>query len=342
MASETFIGTFNVLNLISADFPFYEEDSRYTAAQFEQKTRWIGQQLDRMKADVVAFQEVFHTSALRVAIQQSEHLRGVEPIVVGTQETERPGLHPGVALAAKGGAELLAAITAFPDVAKLNSPDLTVSINSFSRPVLKAKVQLFPSVEATVFVAHLKSKRPTLIEGESSKNPVHRALGSARALIRRAAEAAALRTLVLDEVRGNQRPVIVMGDLNDTERSVTTQMISGDPPFYRMPRAQKEEIWDAILYSAQEIQLRQSTRDLYYTHIFNGFYESLDHILVSEEFYSRNPDRVAELDYVHVLTDHLQDETQTMTEGSPLTSDHGQVVARIRLRTTGGESRPAN
>lgn len=334
MTTETFVGTFNVLNLISADFPYYDKDSYYSPADFEKKTRWIGQQLDRMRADVVGFQEVFHTSALQAALDQSEHLRGVRPIVVGTQETERPGVHPGVALVAKGGAELIGAITAFPEVAKLNSPELSVSINAFSRPVLKARVQLFPSMEVTVFVVHLKSKRPSYIEGESPKNPVHRALGSARSLIRRAAEAAALRALVLDEIRGQSRPVIVIGDLNDTERSVTTQMISGDPPFYRVPRAQKEEIWDTLLYSAQEIQLRQSTRDLYFTHIFNGFYESLDHILVSEEFYSRNPDRVAELDFVRVLTDHLQDETQTMIEGDPLTSDHGQVVARIRLRTT--------
>lgn len=326
------LGTFNVLNLISADWPYYDANSRYTPSEFAEKTRWIGQQLDRMQADVVGFQEVFHASALQAALNQSQRFQGVQPIVVGTNETESPAMSPGIGLAARGGAQLLGAMTAFPNSARLDAPGLSVSIDSFTRPVLKASVQIFPNVEAVVFVAHLKSKRPTLIDGESPSNQVHRALGSARSLIRRAAEAAALRALVVDEIQGNNRPVIVMGDLNDTDRSVTTQMIGGDPPFYKLPRATKDQIWDTLLYSAQEIQARQSTRDIYYTHIFNGFYESLDHILVSQEFYSRNPNRVAELDYVQVLTDHLQDETQTMEDPGKLTSDHGQVVARLRLR----------
>src|SRR5687768_18312868 len=36
-------------------------------------------------------------------------------------------------------------------------------------------------------------------------------------------------------------------------------------------------------------------RDVSYTHIFNGHYENLDHILVSQEFYERNPQRLAEV-----------------------------------------------
>ncbi len=332
MATYARIGTFNVLNLISAEVPYYEPGSKYSAAEFDQKTRWIGQQLDHMQADVVGFQEVFHTAALQAALNLSIRFNGVTPIVVGTSEMESPAFHPGVALASRLPLELLATITAFPDVAKLNSTELSVSINTFSRPILKAKVQLFPSVEAVIFVAHLKSKRPTYIEGETASNPVHRALGSARALIRRTAEAASLRALIVDEIQGNDRPVIVLGDLNDADRAVTTQMIAGDPPFYRLPRAQKERAWDTLLYSAEEIQQRQSTRDVYFTHIYNSFYESLDHILVSQEFYGRNPDCLAELDHVQVLNDHLIDESQTFEELSNTRSDHGQVVARLRLR----------
>lgn len=332
MAKYVRVGTFNVLNLIDADVPYYDPNSKYSATEFAKKTKWIGTQLDAMQADVAGFQEVFHTSALQTALNKSERFQGVVPLVVGTNETESPATHPGIALASRLPAQLLGAITAFPDVARLNSNELTVSINSFSRPVLKAKVELFPGQDVVFFVAHLKSKRPTLIDGESPANPVHRAIGSTRSLIRRAAEAAALRALVVDEIKGNKRPVIVLGDLNDNERSVTTQMIAGDPPFYRMSRDQKESIWDVLLYSAQEIQARQSTQDVYFTHIYNGFYEALDHILVSEEFYSKNPNRIAELDYVQILNDHLTDETQTFEDTGNLKSDHAQVVARLRLK----------
>lgn len=332
MAEYTRIGTFNVFNLISADHPYYEPRNRYSPAEFQKKTAWIGAQLDRMQADVVGFQEVFHGSALQSALDKSERFRGVRPLVVGTSEQQSPAMNPGVALAARGEAELLAAVTEFPDDAKLNDPTLTVSISAFSRPVLKAKVQLFAGVEAIVFVAHLKSKRPQYAANEEQTNPVHRALATARSLVRRAAEACALRTLLVREMANSTTPVIVLGDLNDTDRAVTTQIIAGDPPFYKLPADRKRPAWDVLLYSAQEIQLRQSTRDIYFTHIFNGFYESLDHILVSEEFYGRNPRRVAELDYVQVFTDHLIDEAHTFEDVPKTESDHGQVVARLRLR----------
>lgn len=326
------IATFNVLNLISAEHHYYDTGSKYTAAQFEDKTAWIGSQLDRMEADVVGFQEVFHGTALRTALNKSTRFRDVVPLVVGTNEMQSPAMSPGIALASRGPAELLGAITAFPDDTRLNTDELKVSITSFSRPVLKARVQLFPGIEAIVFVAHLKSKRPQYADSESPDNPVHRALGSARSLVRRAAEAAALRSLVVKEIQNTRQPVIVLGDLNDTDRAVTTQMIAGDPPFYRLPAARKQAIWDVLLYSAQEIQTRLSTQNVYYTHIYNGFYEALDHILVSEELYSRNPDRVAELDYVRVFNDHLVDETQSFEEVPNTRSDHAQVVARLRLR----------
>jgi len=63
------------------------------------------------------------------------------------------------------------------------------------------KLSLRENITATVFVAHLKSKRGQLIDGESSSDPLAKALGSTRSLILRAAESVALRALVLDVSR---------------------------------------------------------------------------------------------------------------------------------------------
>ena len=93
---------------------------------------------------------------------------------------------------------------------------------------------------------------------------------------------------------------------------------------------QKEAYWDVLLYSAQEIQARRSTRDTYYTYIYNGFYEALDQIMVSEELYFSNPDHVAQVDYVQIYNDHIIDETQALERIPKTVSDHGQVVALIR------------
>jgi hypothetical protein len=39
-----------------------------------------------------------------------------------------------------------------------------------------------------------------------------------------------------------------------------------------------------LLYNTKDIQVRQSSGDFYYSHIYNGDYEGLDHILVSKHF----------------------------------------------------------
>lgn len=81
---------------------------------------------------------------------------------------------------------------------------LAPPVGRFSRPVLLARVVLDPaSGTSTVFVVHLKAKRPI----RDPQTPEHdpREEAKARALILRAAESAALRFLVLEEIVDNAR-----------------------------------------------------------------------------------------------------------------------------------------
>jgi endonuclease/exonuclease/phosphatase family metal-dependent hydrolase len=337
------IGSFNVFNLVRPGVGYYSTKP-YSSAEFSDKTMWIGRQLDDMEAEIVGFQEVFHQDALRTALERSARFAGVEPIVFATNEAQQPARTPAVALATtlelEGAPE---SIADFPSDSLLSVPTkpddaalVAIPVTQFSRPVLKARVRLSDSVIATVFVAHLKSKRPTLLDSEVSKEPIHRTLGTARALIRRAAEAAALRSLVIAETKDGAAPVIVIGDVNDGTLAVTTQMIAGEQPFFRLKADLKAPHRDVLLYTAQQLQAGESTRDTYFTHIFNGSYEALDHIMVSEEFYRRNPSRVGEVDYVRVFNDHLIDEMQSFDDIPRTRSDHGQVVVKIRLNEPGG------
>ena len=340
------LGTFNLYNLVSPGVPYYASDP-YSTAEYAAKTAWIGNQLDHMAADIAGFQELFHRQALVDALAQSERFRDVEPVVLATNEEENPAMTPAVALASRYPVVTAESISTFPEEAIIHLEDpalveagamIIVPINSFSRPVLKARVALSEEMEIVFFVAHLKSKRPTYYEGETSNNPLQRTLGSARSLVRRAAEAAALRALILEEVAGTdipveaRTPVVVLGDVNDATLAVTTQMIAGEKPYYRWGRERKEAYWDTLLYSAQEIQNRASTRDTYFTYIYNGFYEALDQVLVSEELYRANPDRVGEVYYVQIFNDHILDATQTFEPVPRTKSDHGQVVAWLRAR----------
>jgi predicted extracellular nuclease len=327
------VGTFNVLNLARPGERFYPDDAAYSNAEFNQKADWIGQQLLRMDADLVGFQEVFHEEALRNVCARSGRLNDATVVAPGADGVSGPrvGLATRLPLA-----EPVASVTTFPAGVDAAVEGVALPVGDFSRPVLRARVVLDPATSrtATVFVVHLKSKRPILDPDAAEHDPREEALGKARSLIRRAAEAAALRFLLLEEIVGNDQPVIVLGDLNDAARAVSTDIVMGDSPsrFWPRDRPVREAYWDRLLYSAYEINARQIGRDVSYSHIFNGRYETLDHILVSQEFYDRNPDRIGEVTDLRHFNDHLVDSQLSSDRPNRVVSDHGQLVAEIRLR----------
>ncbi len=327
------IGTFNLFNLARAGERYYPDQAPYSAAEYERKAGWTAEQLRRMDADVVGFQEVFHEEALRDVCTRSGRFDGgtvVAPDADG-ESGPRLGLASALPLAAPA-----TTITEFPAGLDAAVDGLALPVGTFSRPVLRARVTLDPDrdLTATVFVAHLKSKRPIRDPQAPEHDPREEALGKARALIRRAAEAAALRFLVLDEVVANAQPTIVLGDLNDAARAVSTDIVMGDSPsrFWPPTPEEKQAYWDRLLYSAYEINARQVGRDVSYTYIFNGNYENLDHILVSQEFFDRNPRRIAEVATLRYFNDHLVDRRLSDDRRDRVVSDHAQLVAEIRLR----------
>ena len=93
----------------------------------------------------------------------------------------------------------------------------------------------------------------------------------------------------------------------------------------------KKPYWDTLLYTAQQIQSRQATRDTYYTHIYNGSYEALDHIMFSQELYRGNPNKIGEFEYARVYNDHVVDEMQTRIKVPNTRSDHGIVLGEFSL-----------
>jgi predicted extracellular nuclease len=318
------VGTFNVYNLSLANVPFYNK--KYSEAVYAKKIRWIGHQLDFMKADVVGFQEVWQQQALQDAIDQSEFLKDAKIVIAKEQSNT-----PSVAIASRFPVISHEAIADFPEAALLNIEGEELALKQFSRPVLCVRVELREGVECTFVVAHLKSKRPDLAEGADPNDPLEQAKGQVRSLIRRSAESVALRSILLNLMQGNNHPVIAMGDLNDGSLAVTTRLILGEPPFRRLSIERKKAVWDVLLYHAKDIQARQSYGDFYYTYIHNGLYDSLDHILVSQEFVEQNPNRIGRVGYVSMFNDHLIDETLSRDEVEDWQSDHGQIVASIEL-----------
>ena len=235
-------------------------------------------------------------------------------------------------------------------------------IQKLSRPILKVRVPVGDHV-ITVFNCHLKSKLGEFIRPEGASHapesdltqydPVGRALGAARAAMRRMAEAWVLRGAIIQELNKGH-PVMVLGDLNDSEDAVSSEIITGEVPFknyewmlrhdaehrgdrYKRDEADKitREIEAVRLHSAEKLFVKKSLRDMVYTTAFGGVYESIDQILMSRHFLPDTKGAIAEMEYFSVLNDHLTDGSHPEAPYNKLASDHGQIMAHMRL--TGGK-----
>ena len=325
------VGSFNAFNLVLPGVKYYDKPP-YSADEFEAKATWTSAQLTRMDAQVVGFQEVFHEEALKDVATRS----GLYP----TERVIAPGADgsgPRVGLATSLPIVRWDPIVDFPDESRLSLDGIALPISEFQRPVLRAELQLDDSNTVTVFVAHLKSKRPIINDDEDEHDFATRAVGKTRALIVRAAEATALRALLVKTMRGNNTPAILIGDLNDGVHSVSTEITAGSPPWRFLQIDRKREIWDVLLYNTSKIQARQSERDVTYSYIYNGNYDTIDHIFVSQEFYRLNPKSIGRVEYVHFFNDHIVDQTLSRDDTGRIKSDHGQVVATLRLNAPSGQ-----
>ncbi len=232
------------------------------------------------------------------------------------------------------------------------------TLRRLSRPILKVRVPVGDRV-ITVFNCHLKSKLGEYITPEGAAyapeadlthyDPIGRAMGSLRAAIRRMAEAWVLRARIVDELNAGH-PVMVMGDFNDGEHAVSSEIIAGEVPFKNYQwmlrhdaqnagdryseeehRLITEDVEAVRLHSAEKMFVRKSARDMVYTSAFGGVFESIDQIYMSRHFHPEDPQRIGEMTYFSALNDHLTDGSHPEAPYNKLASDHGQIVAHMRL-----------
>jgi len=329
--------TCNLYNLNEPGLPMYRNQTGWEPAQYDKKINWLASQLKSLDSDVWAFQELWHQQSLHQAFTRAE-LSGDYRLLV-------PDSHQGDHILCAGAVKtnILVGepewITDFPQDFHLASSgdddqtsDIAVTINTFSRPVLHFTIK--PRTDGKVihvYVAHFKSKRPTDIyrEGwyESDRHKIHsEALGSALSTIRRTAEATALRMMITSQTKGTDTPVVLMGDLNDNQGSNTLNILTGQPNYLLAGYSKGGS--DVDLYSVGTLQEYRSRRDVYYTHVFKNNQESLDHILVSQEFYDNSRKRIWAFKGMEVLNDHLNHHDHKET-GSV---DHGLVKAEFEYR----------
>lgn len=232
------------------------------------------------------------------------------------------------------------------------------TVSRLSRPIQKVRIPVGKQV-ITVFNCHLKSKLGEFITPEGADfaaesdlanyDAVGRAMGALRAALRRMAEAWVLRQLIVKELEAGN-PVMVLGDFNDSEHAVSSEIITGENPFKnyswmlrhnakngsdRYSRDENKRIQEAVtsmrLHSAEKLFVRKSLRDMVYTSAFGGVFESIDQILMSRHFHPDFDGKIGEMDYFSVYNDHITDGSHDEAPYNKLASDHGQIMAHMQL-----------
>lgn len=177
-----------------------------------------------------------------------------------------------------------------------------------------------------VVTCHLKSKLLSFPGGRFEPHDEgERARFAAYALDRRAAEAVTVRAYAnrLLDGHGDERAVIVLGDLNDEPLAATTQILLGPPGseidtpgFARSDRGDPWRLWNLAPRISEQRR---------FTRVFHGRPELIDHILVSHALLTPLP----AVDTGDVQPPSIT-EVLTARRDDPA-SDHAPVLARFPL-----------
>lgn len=336
--SRLIVANCNLLNLQRPGVPIYGRPG-WSQEAYDAKVSFLARVVQASGADVIGFQELWDRQALEDVFRTAGLLDAYDLI------TRSRGTEAGidVALAARKGMlkgapvwmEEFPATARFVDLVETRDAQETVSvtIRRFSRPPLKVVIGTGAGKpDITLFVVHLKSKGPTnLRKPRPNSNPVLREhFGIAQSVashVRRIVEAGALRAELDGLMKDNQQPFIVLGDVNDTTTSVSTELLTGNPGYRFFAASKAGSKTDAGLYTVEKLQQLRSFSNVYYTYIHENKMESLDHILVSDAFYDNAVARQWSFREMRVINDHL---TASKTERERFGyTDHGVVVAEF-------------
>jgi endonuclease/exonuclease/phosphatase family metal-dependent hydrolase len=331
------IATLNCLNLALPARRFYSGVEPYTTDEYIAKTQWLAALFDRLAADFILVQEVFHEQALRDAVSQC--IGGPRAYGLAVPLADDRNLKPRVGLIWRTPWQpRIETLSEFP-------ADCTVAIpergeyRHYSRPLLLARVPWGRDGSAlTLLNVHLKSRRPEFVSGESVFDQVAESRAQMRSLMMRAAEAAALRRLVIDLTPVGSM-LVLGGDFNDEPNAVTTQLVA-DTSWKDETRPPR----DHVLFNTLDVTPHGTPargRDVAFTILHGGEPERIDHMFVSEPFVAGRQRQLARVVAVEIYNDHLaerQAHAHGLVAGPDLVrvhSDHAAVCTTVELMPPG-------
>ena len=287
------VGTWNLENLYRPGGAFGPK----TQAAYEAKLDTLAATITVLSLDVLAVQEVGQPEALDDLVGR---LPGPWTITLSEHPDPR-GIRVGFLTRTPPSA--VAHFVDFPPSLRpiQDGDDPADTSAAMGRGGLHIRLDL-AGAPWDLLTVHLKSKLLTFPGGRfAPKDEDQRARFAAYAMYRRAAEAATVRvaaTTILGG-HGQDRPLVVLGDLNDTPQAATTQLLYGPPGsqygtggFNQPDKGDASRLWNLAP------QIPEGHR---YTRIFEGQPELIDYILISHALLTRlhtvdtHPNQVASI-----------------------------------------------
>jgi predicted extracellular nuclease len=324
--------TWNVENL----FQFGEESGPKTEAEYAQKLQSLAQVILQLEPDVLGLQEIGSPAALNDLVNL---LHNRYPHMQISDNPDSRGIRVGFLskLEIKEHEEIVEfPQSGLPTIPGIDSQGNLTEVTRLSRGALRILVEPKQNFSLNAIATHLKSKllsfpSPTGGSRFNPKDENERARVAGLALLKRTAEAVALRVKANELLEGNdKKALILLGDLNDVTNAATTQILNGPggseigtPGFDRPDAGDDTRLFNlAPLIPAE----RRFSR------INQGNQELIDHIFVSQELLPGKPRQTPTVDSHVDIFGALPSVTPNpgARRGKPA-SDHAPITATFEL-----------
>ena len=326
------IATFNLYQFVKPPYSWYTKKEKFTPEQWEEKKLWIRNQIIKMDCDIIGFQEVFSSKALKEILNELgfEYFKTVD-IAKTSKKNPKVYISTTVAIASKYPITKLHTVKA--NFKALKKHDFYDEF-AFSRIPIKASISLPNNQDLIVYVAHLKSNRDNEFEYvfnkthtlKDKKEQINKALkeGFSNSLKQRLCEASSLFFNIKKTI---DTPTIFLCDLNDKEFSMTIDALSNEK-YHDENSNEKPILHDAYYLFDKKVynphpEVKEEVRTP--TSYFVGKGNVLDYIFISKHFDKNQENHIAKVSSYEIFNEHLENNH----DGSLLKSDHAQVVCEL-------------
>jgi endonuclease/exonuclease/phosphatase family metal-dependent hydrolase len=302
--------TWNVENL----FPPGTPSGPTTDAIYRRKLRHLAKTIREVRPDVVGLQEIGDPSTL-ADLQMA--LEGAYLHHAVSQRPDPRGIRVAI-LSATPLSDIRQPVAFTPEALPRIPTADGKQVASMGRGALHATAEV-GGRRIRVVTAHLKSKLLSYPDGRRFPRDEHeRARGAGYALLRRTAEAVALRVHLNDLMLGEPLPTVLLGDLNDEATAITTQLLQGPPD----SAVQQADRGDAVRLNnlADWLPRKHS-----FSRMFRDEPELIDHVLVSQ-------DLLRGFRQVDSLVEGIRSITEDVgPRRDAIRPDHAPMFARLAL-----------